>query len=118
MEWTTLVLIQIHLKEQNKMKNENIASLIKRRRRQILIHSCIYYRFNTNIVPDYMYDSWGKELSKLQCEHPDISKEVEYYEWFKDFTDNCYSGYNLPIHRPEIVDKARHILEIYSRYDK
>lgn len=91
---------------------EHITSLIQRRRRQILVHSCLYYRFNTNLVPDWQYDSWGKELSKLQREYPDISKEVIYYEWFKDFTDNCYSGYNLPTHHYEIINVAQRLLRI------
>ena len=42
-----------------------VVSLMRRRRLQILVHSCIYYRFNTNLVTDHQYDSWGKELVEL-----------------------------------------------------
>ena len=54
------------------MTDEEIKAIIKRRRLQILVHSCIYYRFGDNIWSDYHYDCAGKELAKLQVEHPDL----------------------------------------------
>lgn len=47
------------------MTDEEIKELIKRRRRQILVHSCLYYRLASNIISDFQYDCWGKELGKL-----------------------------------------------------
>ena len=99
------------------MTDEEIKAIIKRRRLQILVHSCIYYRFGDNIWSDYHYDCAGKELAKLQVEHPDLSKAVpEYYEWFKDYTPECTSGYQLPISKPEIVAKAEYLLRIHEQY--
>lgn len=112
----------------NTTNNDNpdediIISKIRRRRRQILIHSCIYYRLNDNIIDDYTYDMWGKELGKLQREYPEISAKVpDYYEYFKDYTPECTSGYNLPISDIEVVSKAEKLLnyhyEVYLKEKK
>ena len=49
------------------MKNmTKIQELIKRRRAQMLIHSCIYYEMNTNIVSDDTWQKWADELESLQ----------------------------------------------------
>lgn len=99
------------------MTDEEIKAIIKRRRLQILVHSCIYYRFGDNIISDFSYDMWGKELGALQVKYPDLSKAVpEYYEWFKDYTPECTSGYQLPISKPEIVAKAEYLLRIHEQY--
>lgn len=70
---------------------------IRRMRRQILVHSIIYYRFNDNLIDDFKYDSIARELVKLQAKNPEISEKVpDFIEDFRDFgKDGCYSGYNL-----------------------
>lgn len=95
-------------------RENTIIALIRRRRRQILIHSCIYYRLNDNIIDDYKYDMWGKELGRLQTEYPEISAKVpDFYEYFKDYTPECTSGYNLPIWLPEVISKAEKLLDYH-----
>lgn len=96
----------------------SILAKINRRRKQILVHSCIYYRFNENLITDFQYDAWGRELAKLQIDYPNESKQAEYYEAFKDYTPECVSGFNLPIHSPEIVRKAEQLLKIHSKIDE
>ena len=88
-----------------------VVELINRRRRQILVHSCIYYRFNDNLIDDFTYDIWAKELVQLQEDYPNESKEAALSEEFKDFTGTCFSGYNLPISRPNVESKAKQLLE-------
>ena len=70
---------------------------IRRMRRQILVHSIIYYRFNDNLIDDFKYDKIARELVKLQAESPEISEKVpDFIDDFRDFgKDGCYSGYNL-----------------------
>ena len=85
--------------------------LMQRRIRQILVHSCIYYRFNNNIVPDHVYDGWGRELIQMIEEHPDWLDQLEWGEAFKDYTETA-SGFNLPYNDPRIVDRANHLLKI------
>lgn len=73
-----------------------IQELIHRRRRQVLIHSILYYQFNTNTVPDVQFDLWAQELAKLQADHPEDSEAVEYHrEAFRGFTGE--TGFDLPL---------------------
>lgn len=46
----------------------DIRELILRRRRQLLVHSVIYYRFNENLISDQTWSTWAVELEKLQKE--------------------------------------------------
>lgn len=95
--------------------DNDIISLIRRRRRQILVHSCLYYRLNENIVPDYMYDEWARQLANLQAQYPGEAAMVEYHEYFRGFTKETVSGYDLPVHLPEIVGIAASLLKYHKR---
>jgi NAD-dependent DNA ligase len=95
------------------MTNEQIKELISRRRRQILIHSCIYYRLNSNIWTDTEYDEKAKELQQLQEKHPDIAAECPYHNEFKNFTETS-SGFDLQIHDPDLVRKAQRLLKYHQ----
>jgi hypothetical protein len=92
------------------MTNEEIAALIKRRRLQLLIHSCIYYRLNDNIIDDHTFDRWSDELVKLQTDYPEISEQVEWYEAFEDWDGS--TGAFLPISDPWVVGHAEYLLRI------
>lgn len=87
-----------------------VAELIKRRRLQLLVHSCIYYRLNDNIIDDHTFDRWSDELVKLQADNPDISKQVEWYEAFKDWDGS--TGAFLPINDPWVVGHAEYLLNV------
>lgn len=94
MNWTTL--------------SSKIAELIHRRRRQILVHSILYYKFGDSILSDAVFDQWAKELAKLQVDNPEVSESVEYmYEAFKDFAGE--TGYHLPLHDIRAQRVARHL---------
>jgi NAD-dependent DNA ligase len=74
--------IQGYLKDSS--RDELIKELIRRRRKQILVHSCLYYRMNSSVIDDFTYDQLGKDLQLLQKLFPDLAKEVEYHEYFAD----------------------------------
>lgn len=95
--------------DKNKIKAD-----ILRKRQQILVHSCLYYRFDTNLIEDYQYDKIGKSLADLQFRYPELSKEVTYkYKAFETFgEDGCYSGYNLPTSDPDVVRKAQRLMDM------
>lgn len=78
-------------------QNNDVFCRIRRMRRQILVHSIIYYRFNDNLIDDFEYDKIARELVKLQAKNPEISEKVpDFIDDFRDFgKDGCYSGYNL-----------------------
>lgn len=98
------------------MDNKEIIELITRRRRQILIHSIIYYRYNSNIIPDSQYDKWARELSELHQKYPELSKKAnlwkEFEEWHKE---GIGSGFNLPLENPIYVNIAENLLKYYIK---
>lgn len=90
------------------MTNDQIAELINRRRRQILVHSVIYYRMNDNLITDAQWAQWAVELEDLQSRYPDIAEKCPYAEEFKGFDHS--TGYNLPLDDSWAVNKARQLL--------
>ena len=91
------------------MQDENLISeLISRRRRQILIHSILYYKFNENLISDWQWSEWAEELEQLQRDYPEIADKCVYADAFRDFTHS--TGYNLPLDDPWAVNKALTLL--------
>ena len=90
---------------------EKTKELMQRRIRQILVHSCIYYEFDMNIVPDHEYDRFGKELIELIKKYPQYLKELEFGIDFIKYVD-MPSGFNLPYRHPDIMRKAQQLLNI------
>lgn len=86
-------------------KDLEIAELIQQRRYQMLIHSCIYYKLNQNVISDMQWDMWAKELKSLQEQYPEISKQVTLYEYFKDW--DASSGAFLPLSLDWVMRKAQ-----------
>ena len=82
--------------------------LINRRQRQILVHSCLYYQFNENLIQDHVYDAWSKELAELIQSNKEEFKESVHYTSFKDY-DGC-SGFDLPFSDPRVVGVAESLL--------
>lgn len=90
------------------MTNDQIAELIKRRRLQVLVHSCIYYEFNESIVDDTTWTKRAVELEQLQAAHPAMADKVEWAAAFKDFDHS--TGYNLPVRDPWVMRKAIQVM--------
>jgi len=99
--------------KRRRKKVDDVEALINRRRRQVLVHSVIYYEFNENLVSDAQWAAWGLELVKLQNEHPDIAKKCIYASAFESF--DASSGYNLPLRDPWAQNKARYLLRICGK---
>lgn len=93
----------------------DIKELINRRRRQILVHSCLYYQFNTSLVPDQVYDAWARELAELQEKYPEEAAQCVYAKDFERFTSESVTGFDLPFANPEIVNKAQQLLRIHEK---
>ncbi len=66
-------------------RDEAILAKISQRRRQILVHSYIYYEMDDSVVSDAQWSQWAKELVWLSQEFPDISKKAPYYKEFDGF---------------------------------
>jgi NAD-dependent DNA ligase len=95
------------------MNKGQIKELINRRRRQLTVHSFLYYQLDTNIISDHTFDIWAKELSDLQHKYPDIAKECIYADEFKDFDGS--SGFDLPFHYPEIQSVGYRLLNTHKK---
>ena len=91
----------------------DIREKIKQRRLQLLVHSCIYYKLDRTIVSDETWNKWSEELKQLQLKYPDYSKEVEWYDAFKDWGGS--TGAFLPIDDEWVLNKAHKLLAIMDR---
>lgn len=98
------------------MTKDEIRELITRRRRQILVHSIIYYKLDDCIVSDNQWAEWAVELEELQNDYPDIADECPFADAFEGFEHS--SGYNLPLDNPWGVHKARYLIEMRDRKSK
>lgn len=94
------------------LTRENAAEFIRRRRLQIVVHSCIYYRLDANIISDHQWAAWAKELVDAQEQFPDIAEKELWAKEFADFDGS--TGFNLPITEPGVVARAHQLL----RYQK
>lgn len=87
--------------------------LIHRRRRQILVHSIIYYRLGETIIDDAVFDKWAKELFKLQTENLQLSQSIPYMRYqFADWTGE--TGFHLPLMDKDAGAVAEQLLESYK----
>ena len=69
-------------------------NLINRRRRQLHVHSIIYYHLNTSIVEDAVFDKWANELVALHKNHPNLVNKGYMPSTFADWTGD--TGMHLP----------------------
>lgn len=90
--------------------NKDILAKINQRQRQILVHSNLYYRQDTNIVSDSTYDRWSHELFDLIKAHPAEFKKSAWYSAFITFDGN--TGMGLPYTDPWVEATANHLLLI------
>jgi hypothetical protein len=96
------------------LSDKDIKILIKRRRAQMLIHSCIYYHLDDNIISDHKWQEWADELQKLQEDNPKLIKIGFYDKTFIDWTGA--TGNHLPHLDPWVLSKSKYILRIH--YDR
>jgi len=89
-----------------------IYNLIDRRRRQVYVHSCIYYRFNTSSIEDHVWDKWARELVQLQKDYPDIARTVPFADIFDGFDGS--SGFNLPLDDSWVISKALELIRLHE----
>ena len=91
------------------MDENKISELINRRRRQLLVHSIIYYKMNDNTISDDTWSKWGQELEELQDKYPEIAAKQPYAKEFEGFDHS--TGMSLPLNDPWGVNKARQLLQ-------
>ena len=87
-----------------------IKELISRRRRQVLIHSVIYYKLNDNLIDDATWSKWALELEELQNQYPKIAADCPLAKEFINFDHS--TGMSLPLDNPWAVRTAQYLLSI------
>lgn len=98
------------------MTDGAIKELIQRRRRQLLVHSCIYYAYNESLVTDAQWAKWAVELEQLQKDYPALAAEVRWADAFKNFDHS--TGYDLPYDQPGIRAKAVFLMRLHDAMQK
>lgn len=93
--------------------SKKISDRIQRLRLMLLVHSCIYYELNQNIISDKKWDELARELVKLQAEYPELAKEVIWYDAFKDW--DASTGAFLPLKDEWVMRKAQYVLKLYGK---
>ena len=78
-----------------------------------MVHSCIYYEFNENIIDDHEFDRRAKELVELQEKYPEIAEKVEWADAFAGFDGS--SGYHLPYRNPWVMKTAKRLLRAHGK---
>ena len=101
--------------EDTKTDTRPIPEIIRQRRAQMLIHSCIYYELDDNIVSDHQWQHWADELERLQTQYPQYCN-IGFYDYeFKDW--NGSTGNHLPPRDPWVFSKANQILNYVRSRD-
>lgn len=85
-----------------------IEERIKQRRLQMLVHSYIYYELDKNLVTDFQWATWAKELAQLQTDYPNESAKVIYANAFEGWDGS--TGAFLPYKDEMIVTIANRLL--------
>ncbi len=91
------------------MDIEEVKEKITRRRRQILVHSVIYYRYNENLISDSTWSRWACELEELQTLYPELAAGLPLHEQLKDFDHS--TGADLPLGDPWANGVALYLLK-------
>ena len=104
-------------KRTKRLDLDKVRQKIRQRRRQILVHSYIYYELDDSIVSDNQWTKWALELVELQRKFPFIAEQVEFHADFLDFDGS--TGYSLPYRDPRIAGTAEWLLKYHrEKYDK
>lgn len=81
-------------------------------RRQMLIHSCLYYELDESIITDHQWQDRANRLARIQTKYK--NPKVDFFDEEFEGWDGS-SGYHLPLRHPWVVGKARQILELHRK---
>jgi len=111
---------KIQYEAQSKKAEDPIIAKINQRRRQLLIHSYLYYKLDDTLIDDATYDRFAHELKDLVTKYPDKAKQAVLSEEFKEWDNEpkLFSGYGLPYNLPWVARKAMQLLRYKANEDR
>jgi hypothetical protein len=82
------------------VKQENypdpiLVQRVERLRRQVHVHSMLYYHLHTSVISDAEFDRMSNDLVVLQKAHPELQDIGHLAEEFSDWTGE--TGMHLPV---------------------
>lgn len=92
---------------------QTIKEKIKQRRAQMLVHSCIYYEMDSNVVSDHKWQEWAEELDQLQKDNPECIHIDFYDKYFLDWDGT--TGAHLPHRDKWVYNKALNLIRDHER---
>jgi DNA ligase-like, N-terminal NAD+-binding domain len=90
-------------------------ALLRRRARQFLVHSFLYYRLGESVLGDEAFDRIAEELRRLRAAHPQAA--LPYAELLEPALGPEGSGFLIRSYPPEIVGAAFKLLYAHTRPD-
>lgn len=88
------------------------VAVMSRLRRNVIVHSVIYYRFNRNLILDGEYDQMCKQLYEMQKARPWTCKKACFPEDFINYDPS--TGMNFTDH-PWGIRAAERLLKSYKQ---
>ena len=70
----------------------------------IIVHSILYYDYDTTLVDDRTYDMNARQLAKMMKKYPKSTRQTRYAYAFKDYDGS--TGFDIP-HRLTKNDRKR-----------
>lgn len=107
------VIEQVDLSGGPVLNGRPVKEIIRQRRAQMLIHSCIYYELDEAIISDHRWQRWADELQELQEKYPNCCTIGFFDDEFKDWTGA--TGNHLPHRHPWVYEKSRRMLDYHRR---
>lgn len=98
------------------MNEQEVYERINQRRRQLLVHSFLYYQLDTSEIPDHQYDKFCLDLIELQEKYPKIAETCIFPDDFRGFQTG--GSYKLPYSHPEVQEWAFRFLRAAENVKK
>lgn len=96
-------------------ERQRLESLIKQRRRQILVHRILYYVFDSPIIDDFKYTQWEDELIQLIKDYPELARISE-YGWFNP--EYVVGSDDINSYPANLIWRAKWLLEQHKKEGK
>jgi len=86
---------------------------LRRRARQFLVHSFLYYRLGESVISDEAFDAIAEDLRRLRAAHPDAA--LPHAKVLDPALGPEGSGFQIRNYPPEIVSTAFKLLYAVSQ---